>query len=395
MRFGITIDNKWDGKIIELEELVITIPDGMNITTHNFVKVKNKKDNVWELDSATRKRIKSAGGINKERTFNFAMKMPNTTAANKLLNNVALVTKYIKVEAEYNYQMKESVSVKLKKGDGVKSLLLRCTEFCRDEDGCDCNEECPKGDYANEVYDGYNCNGEYKEATIVDSIIAVGSNVVSWGDGVVKDVIDYVSVDRKQRIKDIQSGKFTQLKGGKPTGDPTWKDVFITVYYTAYEPDFSKWTTTNNPDLTGTEACKLKGEKGFYEAVRCEGSGITKDGLVCSAGQKFMKDRIQPTLKASIANGACRQPKNKDDRGSTSIAVNRVPGTVGYIEYGSAVYIDFGDGHSETGWYIAEDTGSLFNGKAKIDIYGGVGKAQFNKLISTGISRKQVSVWKQ
>ena len=87
------------------------------------------------------------------------------------------------------------------------------------------------------------------------------------------------------------------------TGAAVAERYRITHYYTASEDDFPVWTTTQNPSLGGAAACKIpQSERGFYEEVKCQGSGITKTKLVCQY------DKITPDKESAIKtclNPAC------------------------------------------------------------------------------------------
>src|SRR3989338_1136360 len=148
----------------------------------------------------------------------------------------------------------------------------------------------------------------------------------------------------------------------------------VTTYNTANGKHYDKWSTTCER-INAKKACRLQ-NKGFYEAVRCEGSGIGKDGLLYTAAS------VKPTKEESKG----KKPKPGCLLGYTadgncvktgrSIAVDRdlIPkGTLVRIEFinkkGNPCETDLCKNFN--GWYEASDLGDGIKGK-KIDVYGGL-----------------------
>ena len=163
------------------------------------------------------------------------------------------------------------------------------------------------------------------------------------------------------------------IKDAPPDGPSNFK-VRTTGYWLALEEDWPVWYT--GAPQPGSNACTVPiSQRGFYEDVKCEGTGFT------NAGKLIYYSKIQTTREASEANMYTPQDviskKNiiKAVRPKRTIAVNPDKGTPCYIPSGSRVYIKYPDPTSPfTGWYVAQDTGGAFHGKCAIDIFLGVGK---------------------
>jgi 3D (Asp-Asp-Asp) domain-containing protein len=124
--------------------------------------------------------------------------------------------------------------------------------------------------------------------------------------------------------------------------------------------------------------CIREEDRGFYEEVLCQGSGVCQE-------QTYNSETITPNKgevpidedyrRGITATGT--EPTRED-----TIAVNVQEGSSCYIPLGSEVYIDFGQGHPWNGQYTAEDIGAAFqgdgrapNGNCKIDVYTGIDTA--------------------
>ena len=157
-------------------------------------------------------------------------------------------------------------------------------------------------------------------------------------------------------------------EGFKPEIQPNLKKVRTTTYSTAYLGDYEAWYREGDDDL---RFCIFpRRERSFYQAVKCQGSGITtKDesgtDRICSAfsigkiqgqGCKIRPDNIRGTTKTGTNPTAKR-----------TIAVDPE-----VIPLDSIVFIYWKKGFEWNGCFVAEDTGGGIDGK-HIDIYTGVG----------------------
>lgn len=157
--------------------------------------------------------------------------------------------------------------------------------------------------------------------------------------------------------------------------EPTYPSGIITstVYYT---PDCNDPTLKKNGWSSGATNSKgycyiPKSQNGFYEEVKCEGSGSC-DGHIYHHST-ITKDETSSPYLTGVKNG--RTATGSDPLAHRTAAVNNEKGTQCYIKYGTQFYAYFGEGNPWNGFYIAEDTGSAFKGKCKIDFYAGVGES--------------------
>jgi 3D (Asp-Asp-Asp) domain-containing protein len=192
----------------------------------------------------------------------------------------------------------------------------------------------------------------------------------------------------------FSSNQITGAVTGVPSGNPDTRFI-TTAYYIADVTEFSDWCKpdTCRPNLGSTEACNVK-NKGAYEAGMCNGQ-LSINGKFYSAA--YPKN-LKITEADTIATGG-NLPKTASGKIPTphrTIAVNSKQGTACYIPRGYFVYIKLpdvdGKANPWTGWYVAEDTGSAFEGKCKIDIFVGAGKDNLNAALKY-ISRKNPEVW--
>jgi 3D (Asp-Asp-Asp) domain-containing protein len=203
---------------------------------------------------------------------------------------------------------------------------------------------------------------------------------------------------------------------------PSFTNIETTVYFTPSCQDFTSWCSPtrgscfestreileyypNNQnvqscvnDRNAGWCCIPQSDRGMYEEIKCQGSGVCEhcQGEFCTQ-KVYYHDRLSKTQTDSI-------PLNsKYSRGITStqtnptpkwtVAVNTAPGTVGYIPYGTQMYIYFGPGNPWNGIYKAEDTGSAFRGQAKMDIYAGVGASARDEALRAGISGAKPQIY--
>jgi hypothetical protein len=177
---GITLDNKWTGKIAELMDIVVVLPPQLELRCPPYFEADPIESNKYILTDFSKKQVIAEKGFKESKTYNCRILPKTILAARELLNNVPLATKYVQVTASYKYEISESTSITLRQGDGIKSdLSSGCTDTsapCGDYDGCYCTEGCPAGNYLSEVSREYNCNGKY--VAIPEIISPVASGVV-------------------------------------------------------------------------------------------------------------------------------------------------------------------------------------------------------------------------
>jgi 3D (Asp-Asp-Asp) domain-containing protein len=165
-----------------------------------------------------------------------------------------------------------------------------------------------------------------------------------------------------------------------PNGDPQWCSPTAGECITSIDQMQNEFSYIDGSCTSqGKGWCCIREEdRGFYEEVLCQGSGVCQE-------QTFNSETITPTpgeepieedyRRGITATGT--EPTPKD-----TIAVNIQEQSSCYIPLGSKVYIDFGQGHPWNGQYTAEDIGAAFqgdgrapNGNCKIDVYTGIDSA--------------------
>ncbi len=156
-------------------------------------------------------------------------------------------------------------------------------------------------------------------------------------------------------------------------------DVIVTHYYVPYEKDFSVWSTgedpTKYPNYDIYSYCVIPLDKrGFYEEVKCEGSGVGLNGKV------YHYNTIEPTKEQSPSTDSILTASGREAKVGETIAV--APNMIPLL---SGVQLDFkgcADPKCCAAWskqYIAADTGQAMRkdwerGISHIDLYVGVGK---------------------
>ncbi|MBI4448585.1 fibronectin type III domain-containing protein [Candidatus Woesearchaeota archaeon] len=167
-------------------------------------------------------------------------------------------------------------------------------------------------------------------------------------------------------------------------------DARITEYHQA-TCDKSKAWSTQRHRLSGIAACAVR-DKGFYEAVVCEGHGV------CN-GKMYTYETIALTESEStpLATSRVLLPGGYMPTRFRTAAANLVTGVSGCIlKRGQWIYVRFdsvgGAPHPLTGWYRVEDTGAAMRrasreGGCHVDLYAGnqgTESQAFDRLIDQG-----------
>lgn len=175
--------------------------------------------------------------------------------------------------------------------------------------------------------------------------------------------------------------------------DPAFTNIVTTIYHTANFEDYDSWYegADNNYDVdTPLGYCVIpEHRRGFYEDVKCLGSGIEGSDFYYHESIKKQKDNsvIEGTnTRGKTAQG--NEPVSK-----WTVAVNPIKGTDCHIPYGTKMYIRFGPNNPWNGVYLADDTGSAFKGECKMDIYSGVGKQSADEAYSDGVDGQRPKIY--
>ena len=168
----------------------------------------------------------------------------------------------------------------------------------------------------------------------------------------------------------------------------------VNIYYTPSSDDFSEWSTgvSDGYELNTNQGwCIIpKNYRGFYEEVKCQGSGIHQGNVYTSDSIGKTEEDSTP-INNEFSRG--RTSLNTDPVVRTTIAVNTNPRHQCNIPLGAFVYLDFNsrDLSSWTGVYRAEDVGRTFNDGCKIDVYVGVGEEAYEN--AKNIAGQNVDVY--
>lgn len=169
-----------------------------------------------------------------------------------------------------------------------------------------------------------------------------------------------------------------------------------TNYNTASQKYYNTWSTTGRK-LSGPEACGIN-NKGFYEAVRCEGSGLSNNFRLYSAGS------IKPTQEESTSKKPKKGCLGYTSDGSWVTTGKTIAVDPKVIPLGALVRLEFLEKNGNpckteaceqfNGWYEAEDTGGSIEGK-DIDVYIGLQGSHTYNLGSKLPQRSKVSIAKK
>ena len=181
--------------------------------------------------------------------------------------------------------------------------------------------------------------------------------------------------------------------------NPTFTNIETTAYYTPVLEDFNgNWCSPKKGSCfkstqeiieyynknTITECinqrnagycCIPPEDRGFYEEVKCQGSGYANGKIYHHADIK-PDTQDEGFLNNNKQNGITA--KGTDPTKQRTVAINPKSGTECFIPYWQKMYIYFGKDNTWNGVYMAEDTGSAFEGECKIDVYVGKGKNELD-----------------
>lgn len=132
--FGITVSNRWQGKLLRIKKLVIYIPEGFSIKTGTPGSVQQRGDCSHKFDPYTPTEEEHQEGyvayalnerdpvmvhlaelqeIRAFQTFRCRLSIDNP---DKILGDTPITTRYFKATVEYDYVTSKSTSVQVKEG---------------------------------------------------------------------------------------------------------------------------------------------------------------------------------------------------------------------------------------------------------------------------------------
>ncbi|MEK6808359.1 MAG: hypothetical protein AABY14_01595, partial [Nanoarchaeota archaeon] len=111
-RLGITIENQWNGRIGELSILRVTTPAGIELShCPREIETSNAQTNTYRINLADDLFSKHIKDIDNFFSINCIMAVPNPQ---KILGNIPIATKYIEIEAKYNYELETAFDIEIK-----------------------------------------------------------------------------------------------------------------------------------------------------------------------------------------------------------------------------------------------------------------------------------------
>lgn len=154
-RLGITLHNKWLGKITKIKDLQIEVPDSISIVDcdYSFDGPWNSLDEgfvIYKLKEEEKTNEKLVD-IENYRSINCRLKIDKP---DDLLGNTPISVRYYRIKADYIYKLEEPIMITVLEPKGFKSVLTNCEDECGNKNGCICPDECP---IKREIERGENC----------------------------------------------------------------------------------------------------------------------------------------------------------------------------------------------------------------------------------------------
>ncbi len=107
--FGISLDNRWEGKIREITELEVQVHDSLHLTNcdhdFEFVETNNEGYNVYHMVPS-----KKTQNITNFHTIRCRLEVEDPRS---LLDNNPITTRYFRVSAKYIYELEKSTTVEI------------------------------------------------------------------------------------------------------------------------------------------------------------------------------------------------------------------------------------------------------------------------------------------
>jgi len=121
-KIDITLDNNWEGKIKEIENLIVYIPDSIEIGScldsfepYDDIKEEEKQEgyNAYKLRGEA-KNSRGFKNIEQFITISCKLNIPSYKVNSFLGGKAPITTRYLKVTADYVYELEKGISVSIK-----------------------------------------------------------------------------------------------------------------------------------------------------------------------------------------------------------------------------------------------------------------------------------------
>ena len=194
-RFGITIENQWEGEIESINDLTIYVPNGIEIdaSTCNYPfleksssnKYSNEGFEAYEL-SDVGKKFEKFENIEDFISIRCLLDIKGENA-NEILGDTPFATKYFRLTVDYQYKLKKKVDIDIKKAEGF-NVYFSEEKPTSGTKNLKCIGEHSKKNlkkavyefYVNDAkrYDGdFTCSGKRCERNVPGDIIKRGESI--------------------------------------------------------------------------------------------------------------------------------------------------------------------------------------------------------------------------
>ena len=143
-RLGITIDNQWEGKVKQIRNLIIYIPESIEIGAcldsfepYDIIKEEEKQKgyNAYKLRDEIIKESNRFKNIENFITINCRLNIPSYKV-NSLLGKTPITTKYFKVTVDYVYELEKGISVSIKEPNYFNVRIKETKPVSKDDLNC-------------------------------------------------------------------------------------------------------------------------------------------------------------------------------------------------------------------------------------------------------------------
>ena len=161
---GVTVERQWLGKIKNITELTIQVPNVLELGDSNLV-CRDDFENLGEKEEGYNVYTLTDDAINKIKTpitdFRSWRCSINVPEASKVLGATPVTTYYYRANAKYVYEVKKPITVFVKSVPKERTSLSGCDINCTDSDGCICGADGCNVVEGSEVGKGFTCNNYF------------------------------------------------------------------------------------------------------------------------------------------------------------------------------------------------------------------------------------------
>jgi hypothetical protein len=168
---GITLENVWQGKIKEINSIVIHIPEELNLEKEDSGEVYCGGDfeeyteeslegyNMYKMGDDVIGNIETP--IKKYQSWRCGIEVANGEIANVMDGRPVAPYSY-SAKADYVYEIKKTINVRVKSVADERTELKDCETTCKDVDGCECDVDGCSAVRDTKITKSSSCN-DYEE----------------------------------------------------------------------------------------------------------------------------------------------------------------------------------------------------------------------------------------